>query len=50
MVLIKGFEQDPDLGVKIIYPSIDNGRKATDSDEEEDNYENDPETPYDGEI
>ena len=32
MVLIKGFEKDADLGVKIVHPSIDDDSKATDSD------------------
>ena len=32
MVLIKGVEQDPDLGVKIGHPSIDDDSEATDSD------------------
>ena len=34
MVIIKGFEQDPDLGVNIFHPSIDDDSKATDSDKE----------------
>ena len=34
MVLIKGVEQDPDLGVKIVHPSIDDDSEATDSDKE----------------
>ena len=49
MVLIKGVEQDPDLGVKIVYPSIDDYSEDTDSGEEENNDENAPETPNDGE-
>ena len=32
MVLIKGVEQDPDMGVKIVYPSIDDDSRATYSD------------------
>ena len=32
MVLIKGFEQDPDLEVKIVHPSIDDDSESTDSD------------------
>ena len=40
MVLIKGFEQDPDLGVKIVHPSIDYDSEAIDSDKEENNDEN----------
>ena len=34
MVLIKGVEQDPDLGVKIIHPSINDDSEATYSYEE----------------
>ena len=34
MVLIKGFEQDPVLGVKMFRPSIDDDSKATDSNKE----------------
>ena len=49
MVLIKGSEQDPDLGVKIVHPSVDDDRKATDSDKEESKNENSPETTYDDE-
>ena len=49
MVLIKGFEQDPDLGVKIVHLSLDNYIEATDSDKKENNDENTPETQYDGE-
>ena len=49
MVIIKGVEQDPDLGVKIVHPSIDYDSEATYSDKEENNYENSPKTPYDGE-
>ena len=29
MLLIKGVEQDPDLGVKIVHPSIDDDSEAT---------------------
>ena len=49
MVLIKRVEQDPDLGVKTVHPSIDNDSEATDSDKEENNDENVPKTPYYGE-
>ena len=35
--------------MKIVHPSIDDNSKATDSDKEENNDENDPGTPYDGE-
>ena len=49
MVLIKGFEQDHDLGVKRFHPSIDDDSEATDSDKEENNDDNAPKTPYDGE-
>ena len=31
MVLIRGFEQEPDLGVKIDHPSIDNDSEATEN-------------------
>ena len=34
MVLIKGVEQDPDLGVKFFHPPIDNDSEATDSEKE----------------
>ena len=34
MVIIKGFEQDPGLGVKIVHPTIDDDSKAIDSDKE----------------
>ena len=44
MVLIKGVEQDPGLGVNFFHPSIDDDRKATDIDKEENNNENDPKT------
>ena len=50
MVLIKGVEQDPDLGMKIVHPSIDDDSEAIDSEKEENNDENAPKTPYDGEI
>ena len=50
MVLIKVVEQDPDLGVKIFHPSIDDDSEAMGSDKEENNYENAPKTPYHGEI
>ena len=49
MVLLKGVEQDPDLGVKIVHPSINDDSEATDSDKEENNDENSPKTPYNGE-
>ena len=49
MVLIKGFEQDPYLGVKTFHPSIDDDIETTDSEKEENNDENSPKTPYDGE-
>ena len=35
MLIIKGVEQDPDLGVKIFNPSIDDDSEAIDSDKEE---------------
>ena len=47
-VLIKGFEQDPDLGVKIVHPSIDYDIDVIDSDKEVNNDENSPKTLYDG--
>ena len=31
---LKGVEQYPDLGVKIVHPSIDDDSKATESDKE----------------
>ena len=49
-VLIKGFEQDPDLGVKKLHPSIDDDSQATDSDKEENNNDNAPKTTYDVKI
>ena len=49
MVLIKGFEKDPDLGVKIVHPSIDNDSEATESEIEENNDDNSPKTPCDDE-
>ena len=49
MVLIKGVEQDPSLGVKIVHPSIDDDIKATDSEKGENNNENAPKTQDDGE-
>ena len=48
MVLIKGIEQDPDLGVKIDQLEIDDDRKDTDSDKEKNNDENALKTLYDG--
>ena len=49
MLLIKEVEQDPDMGVKKLHPSIDDDGEAADSDKEGNNNENDPNTPYDGE-
>ena len=49
MVLIKGVEQDPDLGVKPFHPSIDDDSEATDSDTEGSHEQIAPKTPYDGE-
>ena len=49
MLLVKGVEQDPDLGVKIVHPSIDDDGKATDIDKKVNNDENAPKTLYDGE-
>ena len=49
MVLIKGVEQDPDLGVKIVHPSVDDDSKTIDSDKEENNDDNAPKSPYYGE-
>ena len=49
MVLIKGAEQDPDLGMKIVHQSIDDDSEATESDKEKNIGENAPETPYYGE-
>ena len=49
MVLIKGVEQDPDLGVNCFHPSIDDDSEAIDSDKEENNDDNPPKRPYDGE-
>ena len=49
MVLNKGVEQDPDMGVKIVHPLIDDDSKVADSYKEEDNDDNFPKTPYDGE-
>ena len=49
MVLIKGFEQDPYLRVKTVHPSIDDDSKATYIEEEVNNDQNAPDTPYDGE-
>ena len=37
MVLINGFEQYPDLGVKYFHPSIDDDGEATESEIEENN-------------
>ena len=50
VVLIKGVEQDPDMGVKMFHPSIDDDSEATDSDEEKNIDESAPQTPYDDEI
>ena len=49
MLLIKGVEQHPDRGVKIIHPSIDDHSEATYSDKEKNNKKNASKTPYDGE-
>ena len=49
MVLIKGVEQDPYMGVKIVHPSIDDYSKATYSDKEENNDDNAPKKQQDGE-
>ena len=49
MVLIKGVEKYPDMGVKIVHLSLDDDSEATYSDKEENNDENVPKTPYDGE-
>ena len=49
MVLFKGVEQDPDMGVKQFHPSIDDDSEDTNSDKEGNNYDNAPKTPYDGE-
>ena len=48
-VIINEVEQEPDLGVKIVHPSIDDDSKAIYSGEGKNNDENVPETPYDGE-
>ena len=37
------------MGVKIVYPSIDDDREATESEMGENNDENTPKTPYYGE-
>ena len=50
MVIIKGVEEDPDLGVKIVHQEIDDDIEATDSDKEGDNYDNDPKAPNYGKI
>ena len=42
MVLIKGVEQNPDMGVKTDHLSINDDSKATVSEEEENNDENTP--------
>ena len=42
MVLIKGVEQDPDLGLKFVHPSIDDDSEATDRYKEKYNDENNP--------
>ena len=49
MVLVKGFEQDPDLVTKKFHPSIDDDSKAIEIEKEENNDKNAPKTPYDGE-
>ena len=48
MVPIKGVEQNPYLGVIILYPSIDDDSEAIYSDKEENIDGNSPNTPYDG--
>ena len=48
MVLIKIIEQDPDMGVKIVHPSIDGDSEAIYSDKEENNNENSSKTLYYG--
>ena len=48
MVLTKGVEQDPDMGAKIVHPSIDDDSEVTDSDKEENINWNYPRTSYDG--
>ena len=47
MVLNKGVDQDPNIGVKIFHTSIYEYSKAIDSDKEENNDNNAPKTPYD---
>ena len=49
MVLIRGVKQGPDLVANVFHPSIDDDSEAKDSDKEENNNENNPKTPYDGE-
>ena len=49
MLLIRGVEQDPDLGARIVHPSIDDDSEATESEIEENSDNNAPKTPYDGE-
>ena len=48
MVIIKGVEQNPDIGMKHFHPSIDDDSKSTNSDKEENKDENFPKTLYDG--
>ena len=48
MVLIKGIEQDPDMGVNFFHPSIEDDNKDTDSDKEKNTDGNFPKTPCDG--
>ena len=48
MVLIKAFEEDPDMGVNFFHPSIEGDNKDTDSDKEKNTDGNFPKTPCDG--
>ena len=48
MLLIKGVEQDPDLGVKTVHTSIYDDSEAADSDKEENNDDNAFKKPHDG--
>ena len=49
MLVFKGVEQDPYLGLNIVRPSIDDDSKATVSKIEENTDENVPNTPYNSE-
>ena len=49
MILIKGVEQEPYLGVKCFHPAIDDDSNATESEIEENNDENAPKALYYGE-